>query len=336
MSSGMAALLIGVTALATSTAMPLVVVPLLRCHGMLDLPNHRSSHATPTIRGVGLATAVAVVAALIAAAALAPNSELLVLVLCTGVVASALGLAEDARGLSVGCRVLLQIAITAVFAIVAGQLTQTPWWLVPLVAIGLAGYINAANFMDGVDSISALHGLVAGSYFAALGVIGGQLWLLLVGVVLGAVFLGFAPWNLAPGLRVFLGDTGSYLLGALVGGSAAVAWLTGTSLLVSLAPTMVYLVDTCTTVLDRLRRGERLTEAHRSHVYQRLALGGWPHLVSGGMVAIVTASCCIAALLVHVHLLRASVAMVLMAGVLVTYLLLPRLITAPDLRQVAR
>jgi UDP-N-acetylmuramyl pentapeptide phosphotransferase/UDP-N-acetylglucosamine-1-phosphate transferase len=334
MSSGVAAF-VGITALATSTAMPLVVVPLLRRHGMVDVPNHRSSHTRATIRGVGLATAIAVVAALVCAAALAPNSELLVLVLCTGVVASALGLAEDARGLSVASRVLLQIAVTAVFAVIAVQLTQTPWWLVPLVAIGLAGYINAANFMDGVDSISALHGLVAGSYFAVLGAISGQAWLLLVGVVLGAVFAGFAPWNLAPRLRVFLGDTGSYLLGALVGGSSAVVWLTGTSLLVSLAPTMVYLVDTCATVLNRLRRGERLTEAHRSHVYQRLAGNGWPHLLSGGLVAVVTASCCVAALLVHIHLLRASVATILIASVLVTYLVLPRLVTGSNRRQVA-
>ena len=59
-----------------------------------------------------------------------------------------------------------------------------------------AGYVNAANFMDGVDSISVLHGVVSGVYFYVVGDLSGRPFLQVIGLVCSAVFVGFAPWNL--------------------------------------------------------------------------------------------------------------------------------------------
>ena len=120
-----------------------------------------------------------------------------------------LGFAEDVRGVSIKARLACQLVIGASLGVVAISIFDSHWWWVPILAICFAGYVNAANFMDGVDSISALHGVVAGGYFCLLGGLFGLPSLQVIGVVCAAVFVGFAPWNLIPRLRVFLGDVGS-------------------------------------------------------------------------------------------------------------------------------
>ncbi len=124
-----------------------------------------------------------------------------------------------------------------------------------------------------------------------------------------------------PARAVFLGDVGSYGIGALIaglavlslGGGAPVAWVT--------APLLVYLADTGWVILRRARRGAPLTEAHREHVYQRLVGRGWGHLpaavataAAGGVICLVVAA------LAEEHPVTTSG---LTALVLVLYLALP-------------
>ena len=271
-------------------------VPVLRRWGIVDVPNARSSHVEPTIRGAGLAPASGVLAGLLVGVlVLAPRDALLLAVLLgTALAVAAVGLAEDLRGLRVGVRATAQGGLGLVLGVLLPVVLDRPLGWAPLVALAVAGYVNAANFMDGVDGMSALHGLVAGCYFALLGLRLDQPWLVVAGGVTAAALAGFAPWNLLRG-RVFLGDVGSYLLGALVVGCAAAAFLAGASLLVALAPALPYLADTGLTVLLRASRGERVLEAHRTHVYQRLTDRGLTHLASAGAVAAASALCCVAA-----------------------------------------
>jgi len=69
---------------------------------------------------------------------------------------------------------------------------------------------------------------------------------------------------------LFLGDVGSYLLGALVGIGIIIGAHQTSSVALLLAPLAIYLADTGTALLRRALRGEQLITAHREHVYQRL------------------------------------------------------------------
>jgi UDP-GlcNAc:undecaprenyl-phosphate GlcNAc-1-phosphate transferase len=327
------ALAVGLVGFAVAAIAPIACVPVLRRLGIIDRPNERSSHTVPTVRGLGVACSLGVIAAWAAAAALDSASAIVAVILGTGLAASALGIIEDGRGLGVGQRLAGQAMIGLAFGIVAITVAGASWWLAPVLACWLVIYVNAANFMDGVDSISGLHGVVAGGYFALLGLVHGQTWLLLIGVVIAAVFAAFLPWNLAPSRRVFLGDSGSYLLGGLIAAGAATAFLLGVSLLACLAPTLPYLADTGVTMAYRIRHREPLTHAHRGHVYQRLLHHGWSHLGSGATVALVSTVCGASALAADAGLLPGSVALLIMASVLALYLALPRLAAGIELRK---
>jgi UDP-N-acetylmuramyl pentapeptide phosphotransferase/UDP-N-acetylglucosamine-1-phosphate transferase len=324
---------VGLVGLAVAAISPVACMPVLRHLGIIDRPNERSSHTAPTIRGLGVACSLGVIAALASAIALGSASVIVVVVLGTGLAASALGLVEDVRGLGVGQRLAVQALIGLGFGVVGVTVAGAAWWLAPLLAWWLVSYVNAANFMDGVDSMSAFHAMVAGGYFALLGLIHGQARLLLLGVILAVVFAGFLPWNLAPRWRVFLGDSGSYLLGGLIAASAAAAFLLGVSLLASLAPTLPYLADTGVTLAHRVWRREPLTQAHRTHVYQRLLDHGWSHIGIGTTVALVGTVCGAAALAADGGILPESGALLIMASALALYLALPRLATGIELHR---
>nr|WP_244962839.1 glycosyltransferase [Cryobacterium roopkundense] len=199
--------------------------------------------------------------------------------------AGLLGWIEDVRGLPVRVRAAAQLAIGVAASAALQGSGSTPMWLVPIFAIGIAGYINVANFMDGLDGISGLHGVVVGATYGVLGLIFGFPWLIAAGGILAVAFLGFLPWNLMRG-GVFLGDVGSYLLGGSIGIVAVAALMHGVPLVAVLAPLTIYLVDAGGTLLKRILKRARWFEAHREHLYQRIQGSGIAHL----RVAVLTAS----------------------------------------------
>ncbi|MFZ8877402.1 MAG: glycosyl transferase, partial [Ilumatobacteraceae bacterium] len=99
-----------------------------------------------------------------------------------------------------------------------------------------------------------------------------------IGIACAAAAAAFAPWN-APRARMFLGDIGSYFLGFLLAATALAAVISGAPVLLVAAPFSLYVLDTATTLVRRIRRGVRITDAHREHAFQRLVSSGRSHSV---------------------------------------------------------
>jgi len=262
-----------------SLAAPLIFRPLLHRLGVVDVPNERSSHSRPTVRGVGLAPLVGILIGygILLTSQGTGSRELLFVLLAVPVAAGALGLVEDTRGLAVRMRAGAQILLGLGGAAAVIAVADASWWLLPVFAIAIAGYINVANFMDGINGISGLHGAIVGGAYAVAGVLVGLPWLVAAGLVLSVAFLAFLPWNLVRG-SMFLGDVGSYLLGGAISITAVSALANGVPVLVIIGPLAIYLADTGFTLVRRVLRGERWFEAHRSHTYQRLCDRGLSHL----------------------------------------------------------
>lgn len=272
--------------------LPFALIPLLQRLGVIDVPNDRSSHSFTAVRGLGLTITVAIMLgfALIWFAGDHGSKGLLPVVAAVALAAAVLGWIEDYRGVSVGWRFGIQLIIGAVGTAAMVAITDSSWWWVLLGALALCAYINVANFMDGINGISGLHGMVVGLFFAGAGAIDDQSWLIAPSLVVAAAFASFLPWNLGRG-HVFLGDVGSYLLGASLAALGAAAFLNGMDAGYLLGPVVIYLADTSYTLLARIRAGERWYAAHRQHVYQRLTDVGLSHLGSALMVAVATALC---------------------------------------------
>lgn len=286
---------VGAVALVLALVLPFVVRPLLARAGVLDVPNARSSHTVPTIRGMGITTAAALAAAVLTAIFMpqtgpgASASMTLAVILAVVLAAAAIGWVEDIKGLSVKVRAGLQVAVgglaTATVAVIDPGKQQL--WLIPVGALAVAAYINVTNFMDGINGISGTHGLLVGGFYAYAGHLTGHSWLVYAGIAIAMAFAGFLPWNLSRN-RVFLGDVGSYLLGAAISVTAMCAFLAGIPVEYIFSPVLIYLTDTFVTFLRRLLAGERWYVAHRQHVYQRLTIVGLGHMQATAVVAVAT------------------------------------------------
>lgn len=326
----------GAVALGASSLLPFVVRPLLVRLGIMDVPNERSSHARPVLRGLGLAVLIAMGAgggfAVGAEYAAAGEWRILLTVVAGSLAAGLLGFAEDLRGLSVGVRsvLLLAIALGAAVAILLLAGSGIPLWgaaaLTIYAVLFISSYINVANFMDGLNGISGFHGVIAGLAFAAAGGLLDLPWLFAAGLVLAAGFAGFLPWNLTkPG--AFLGDVGSYLLGGAVAVTSFAALIAGVPLLATIGPMVIYFGDVAVTLVKRVRSGHRWDEPHREHTYQRVQQLGYSHVQASGMTAAATLTTSLLGLLSLFTGTAGSIAL-FAAGlaVLVLYLLLPKLL----------
>ena len=253
------------------------LIPQLR-RRLLDRPNARSSHLHPTPRGGGLAFV-----------AVSSFSSGMTLLSGQGFAAAALpllatplavvGLLDDRHNLPAWWRYGVQL-FTAALILGCSPLVQPfglavgsgSWLLLPvlvLLVIAVTAVINFTNFMDGLD------GLVAGCMavtIAALSLALAAAWPLwtLVGSL-----LGFLLWNWSPA-KVFMGDVGSTFLGAVFAGLVlqASSWPVAFGYLLVATP---LLGDACFCVPRRLLAGQRVFQAHRLHLFQRLHQAGWTH-----------------------------------------------------------
>jgi Fuc2NAc and GlcNAc transferase len=253
---------------------------------LLDHPNERSSHVAPTPRGGGLAIVGAFLAGLVALHGLGQVNAMLLWAVGGGGLAVALvGFIDDHGHLSPRVRLAVHFAAVAwalywlcgmpPLPVGGGYVLDGPAWTA-IGAVGLVWLLNLYNFMDGIDGIAGVEAVCVALGAMLLG--GTASW-----AVLAAAAGGFLALNWPPA-RLFMGDVGSGFLGFVLGVLAvdAAAWeqvpLASSAILLG-----VFLVDATVTLLRRWLNGERLSQAHRSHAYQRAArrFGGHRPVVLG-------------------------------------------------------
>jgi Fuc2NAc and GlcNAc transferase len=261
--------------------------------GHYDIPNSRSSHIHPTPSGAGVGF-VATVLVLGTAVTLRVEPESAIELAMAGfavAVLSVVGGLDDRLSLSAPIRFAVHFAAALTVVVLVNRIVPLPGYL-NIAWLLLWGFwtissINIVNFMDGIDGMVGAQALVFGLYLYVLlphGSLGG-----LFGLILGFASLGFLTWNWAPA-KIFLGDVGSGPLGMMLVIAGAVACSAGVHPALLFLPLFPLFFDALATVLLRIRRGERLTIAHRTHLYQRLAQGAAGHPVVSALYAAAAAS----------------------------------------------
>jgi UDP-N-acetylmuramyl pentapeptide phosphotransferase/UDP-N-acetylglucosamine-1-phosphate transferase len=237
---------------------------------IIDKPNHRSSHSAVTIRGGGI---IFPFAALLWFLFFGLKSPWAITGLGLMAIVSFL---DDMKTLSSKIRIIAHLtAVSLLFWQV--QLYSLPLIFVAGAYLFTIGWVNAFNFMDGINGITAFYSTVALSTF---------LWMnntlpfapaeLIILLIISAVIFSF--FNARKRAKTFAGDVGSVTMAYLL------AWLMISLMLKTgrieyILFFAVYGIDTVVTIIYRLKRRENIFEAHRLHLFQFLSNElRWPHV----------------------------------------------------------
>jgi UDP-N-acetylmuramyl pentapeptide phosphotransferase/UDP-N-acetylglucosamine-1-phosphate transferase len=248
---------------------------------LLAHPNERSSHVRATPQGAGVGVMLALFIVLTAVQLWWPQAvsgPLLFPAILAAAGLTVLGLIDDARSLPVSWRFAGQILAALVLALSLPQDLRIlpdllPFWVERgLVAFGTVYLINAINFLDGIDWITAAQvvpmtlGVAALAFLGAVPTNVGTLALTLLGAM-----LGFAVFNKHPA-QVFLGDAGSLPIGLLL--ALMLSFVAGANVAAALLLPLYTLLDSGMTLIRRSYNREHIFSAHRSHYYQRAVIAG--------------------------------------------------------------
>src|SRR5215510_4514971 len=253
---------------------------------IIDHPNERSSHVTPTPRGGGLAIVVLVIGTAVWAIREAELSHALIYLAC-GIVIAYLGWRDDVHSLSARVRFAVQGLVAAVSIYGLGYFKSVTIPLVGELQLGAVGVVitflwiigltNAYNFMDGIDGIAGGVALAGGLGWMLLATNAHSPFAFWIALAIAASSLGFLGHNWSPA-KIFMGDVASTFLGYSF---AALPLLSsdksGDALMLGTLLMWTFILDTSVTFFQRLFRRENIFSAHRTHLYQRLVIGGYSH-----------------------------------------------------------
>jgi len=267
-----------------------------RRKNILDVPIARSSHTRITPRGGGVGFVSIMLITLLFLLLFfdisgpVTNNGMYLLAALTGI--SLLGWYDDMGSLLKRVRFTVQIICGLTILLGIGTLAT---FYIPLIVtvkagfvgtllgiIWIAGTTNIYNFMDGVDGIASLQGIVAAVSWALFGWIIEFELLVIMNFVLIALLFAFLRYNWSPAV-VFMGDVGSVFLGfwfaslPFLAAAFSPDLMIGDTIWFGALVLWPFLFDGSFTIARRYKNGENVLDAHRSHLYQRLNIAGYSH-----------------------------------------------------------
>ena len=193
-----------------------------------------------------------------------------------------IGLIDDFRNIRPRYKFMIQIA-AAVLVMVPDRsftLLHVPFVNATL-NIGFLGYIltavwiigacNAVNLIDGMDGLSGGITAIASITIALVAVATGNLLTAIIAFALFGSLLGFLVFNFPPA-KIFMGDSGSLFIGFTLASLPLLELneLNGMSLIISVSILFIPVLDTLTSMLRRIRRGNSPFHPDREHIHHKL------------------------------------------------------------------
>lgn len=231
------------------------------CFNIIDKPNERSSHTSVTLRGGGIIFYIAALLYFILSGFQYPWFFLGLTMM------TIISFLDDVFTLSNKLRLFVHFSSVLLMAYQL-DLFEMPWYFLLIGFVVMVGVINAYNFMDGINGITACYSLaVAG----LLLLVNRQVAFidpdLLIYIILGVAV--FAFFNFRTKAKSFAGDVGSVAIAYILLFALGTLILTTGEFIYILFLT-VYGIDAVWTIIQRLLRKENIFQAHRSHLYQYL------------------------------------------------------------------
>jgi UDP-GlcNAc:undecaprenyl-phosphate/decaprenyl-phosphate GlcNAc-1-phosphate transferase len=275
-----------VVALSITAALIPVLVRWAPTIGLTDAPGPRKVHSIPVPRVGGLAMAVGLLLPTLITVQLTPSIRGLLLGL---VVLLIFGTWDDRVTLGYRTKFAGQVlAVGLCMAVgnvhIGTLMLGTAIVLPPAVSvfvtfIFLIGVTNAINLADGLDGLAGGLVLLCLSAIALFAVMSGNITVAEMALIEAGAVLGFLRFNTHPA-RIFMGDSGSQMLGFSVGALALLATQSEMSPLSAALPLLLLglpIMDTLTVMLTRIRAGRSPFSADSNHLHHRLLALGFAH-----------------------------------------------------------
>ncbi len=306
--------------------------------GAIDRPDgHRKLHERPVPLFGGVAVYLALVVGLVLttsglAAGIDPQARLANVVLVVAGFVCVIGCIDDLWDLPPRFKLLLQAIASGVVVlsgywvdrvVVFGYPIEFGWLGVPLTVCWLVGCINALNLLDGMDGLASIVGLTTAMMMAMIATISGHPHVAMIALVLAGALAGFLVFNLPPA-SIYLGDSGSMVIGLIVGVLGMQGSLKTTATLSLTAPAVIMsipMLDIGLAVMRRKLSGQPIDRADRGHIHHRLldrGLSTWQVLCVIGALCLMTGTAATASTIFQSDALAWIIAITLVVLLVIT------------------
>ncbi|MCH4084363.1 MAG: undecaprenyl/decaprenyl-phosphate alpha-N-acetylglucosaminyl 1-phosphate transferase [Olsenella sp.] len=176
---------------------------------------------------------------------------------------------------------LIAVASGVVIGVIVNPATEGAFylgiWTYPITVIYLVAYVNIFNLIDGLDGLASGLACIASLTMFALSIMSGRTDAAALAIALSGSTLGFLRYNFNPA-SIFLGDSGSLLLGYTLGvvSMLSVTRVAGlTTIIVPLVIAGIPIIDTFSAIVRRKRAHVSIGQADRGHIHHRLIAEGF-------------------------------------------------------------
>lgn len=263
--------------------------------GLVDAPDgRRKTQTRPIPVAGGLAVLLSALIALLAAYLVVPDVaaaiELerrpVIALLIAAILITVVGVVDDARNLRARFKLLGQLTAVAILIFfggfringlsLLGHQVELGTFAVPFTAFWLLACINALNLIDGMDGLLGTVGLIALMSLAVIATMVGQTLTAVLALAMAGSLVGFLWFNLPPA-SIYMGDSGSMLIGLMIGSLAILGSLKAQAAVALGAPVALLvlpMMDTTAAVIRRKLTGRGLATADRGHLHHVLQRNG--------------------------------------------------------------
>jgi UDP-GlcNAc:undecaprenyl-phosphate GlcNAc-1-phosphate transferase len=283
--------------------------------GAIDHPDgRRKNQARPVPRGGGVVVALAAFIAVPIALHFSASSDASTSVWLTrGLLPSVaillvVGIIDDVLTLTGIYKLIGQVLAVSVLVATGAQFDKISLFghlfplgefRVPFTIFFCLGAINAFNLIDGVDALAPSLGAIACTTLGIISATQGHIAGSIVCFALAGALLGFLRYNITPA-KVYLGDTGSMLIGLVVAAVAidsSIKQQAACVLAVPLAICAIPILDAAAALVRRITTGQSVFTPDRGHLHHALLLRGWSVNKTVLIIAGLTALTCGGALI---------------------------------------
>lgn len=259
---------------------------------ILDIPNERSSHQIPTPRGGGIVVAIISLTAF-SFYNFYSSDEFIWSYLFGAILVVLISAIDDIYSISVIWRFLCHILASIIVIYQKGFWEKLYIPIIGDINLGILGIlvsifwiawlINAYNFMDGIDGIAGIQAITTSIGWSLLGWLYGIELFYFYGLVIFFSTFGFLIHNWQPA-KIFMGDVGSAFLGYtfavfpfFISNADANAKILKYLPIISILFVWLFVFDSVLTIFKRILKREKIWQAHRTHIYQRLVSERYSH-----------------------------------------------------------